>query len=217
MGTSMRFLIHCMNPRTGQPHEFELDAHDRLEAEKLVQAARLIPGRIEPAGDRAGPGTPTEHHPTAAQRETARNRRRIRFLARIIGAAGIVVIVVAVLGTILSGREPSFSFREIRASVRFDGTRFSIANMDDFPWHNVVIDLNGGLANRGCALRPGDIDARHAIAVPATDFVDDSGRHYDPAIEPLRQLRIICDVGDGEKALYTRRWDPPLGIVSSAP
>lgn len=215
MGTSMRFLIHCKNPRTGQSHEFELDAHDWNEAEQQVLAAGLIPGRIEPAVNRDGPEPPAEHHPTAAELETARNRRRIRLLARFIGAAGIVVIVVATLGTILSDRDPSFSFREIKASVRFDGSLFSIANTDDFAWHNVVIDVNGGLANRGCTLRPGVIASRQAIAAPATDFVDERGRHYDPTTEPLRQLRIICDVGDGEKALYTRRWDPPLGPLSA--
>ncbi len=211
----MRFLIHCKNPRTGQSHEFELDAHDRREAEQDLQAADLIPSRIEPAGKRGRSESTAEHHMSAAELETARNRLRIRLLARIIGAAVIVVIVVAVLGTILSERGPSFTFQEIKASVRFDGTRFSIANTDDFAWHNVVIDINGGLANRGYALRPGVIAERQAIAAPATDFIDDGGRHYDATIEPLRQLRIICDVGDGEKALYTRRWDPAISYLSA--
>ncbi len=202
----MRFLIHCRNPRTGQSHEFELDAHDRREAEKQVQAAGLIARRIEPAGDHDGPVTPAEHHPTAADREKVRDRRRIRISARFIGAAGIVVIVVAVLGTILSRDGTSFSFREIHASVHFDGSRITIMNTDDFAWHDVAIDVNGGLANRGYALKQDVIASRQAIVAGAGDFVDDRGRHYDPTNEPLRQLRIICEVGDGAKALYTRRW-----------
>ncbi len=209
----MRFLIHCTNSRTGQSHEFELDARDRRDAEKQVQAAGLIAGRIEPVGDHVAPGAPAAHLPTAADREMAGNRRRIRLAARIIGAAGIVVIVIAALGTILPDRDPSFGFQEIKASVLYDGSRFSITNMDDFPWHNVVIDLNGGLANRGYALSPGVIVSRQAIAAANADFVDDRGRRYDPRIEPLRQLRINCDIHGGKNAFYTRVWDPPLGTV----
>ena len=47
---------------------------------------------------------------------------------------------------------------------------------------------------------------RSAQAAGATEFVDEKGNHYDPANEPLRQLRIFCDIGDGKKALHTRRW-----------
>lgn len=202
----MRFRITCKNPKTGQTHVFDLDAHDRGEAEQLILGAGLELDRIEPAGAKADGAPRTIPRAVLAEQEAREERRRVGIAARIIGGGGIVAIVLALLGTILSSGGETFEFHEIKASVRFDGTRFTIVNREDFAWQNLLIDVNGGLANRGYTLRRDVLVADQALAAAAADFVDDRGRHYDPAREPLRQLRIICDIGEGQKALHTRRW-----------
>ncbi len=203
----MRFRIHCRNPKTGQSHDFELDAHDRSDAEREVLAAGLVVGRIEAADD--DPGAPPSRIPPralAAERESRRARRRVGIAGQIIGVCSVVALVLALVGSILSGSSSALGYQDIQASVRFDGDRFRIVNMDDFPWHNVLIDINGGLANRGYTLRWDVLASTQAVVAAATDFVDDKGNHYDPVDEPLRQLRIICEIGDGMKALHSRRW-----------
>ncbi len=206
----MRFQIHCRNPKTGQSHEFQLDAHDRREAKQQVVDAGLVVGLIEIATEKAGGDTPPPFRPPgeAAEREIRRARRRVGIAGRIIGVGGIVAIVLAVLGTILSGGREAFRFHEIKVSVRFDGEQFTIVNRDDFSWHDIRIDVNGGLANRGYAVRWDVLVSQQMIVAKVTDFIDEKGNPYDPVNEPLRQLRIICDVGDGNKALHTRRWQP---------
>ncbi len=203
----MRFRIHCRNPETGQSHEFELDTHDRGEAEREVIAAGLVVGRIEEADDTPSVPPPPMRPPgAAAQRESQRSRRHVGIAGRIIGVCSVVGLVLVGLGTILSGSSDTLGYQDIQASVRFDGDRFRIVNMDDFPWRDVLIDINGGLANRGYTMRWDVLASKQAVVVAATGFVDEKGNHYDPADEPLRQLRIICDIGDGTKALHRRRW-----------
>ena len=122
------------------------------------------------------------------------------------GRCSIVALVLVLVGTILFGSSHAVGYQDIQASVRFDGERFRIVNMDDFPWRDVLIDINGGLANLGYALRWDVLASKQAVVAAVTDFVDENGNHYDPADEPLSQLRIICDIGNGLKALHTRRW-----------
>ena len=203
----MRFRIHCRNPQTGQSHEFELDALNRDAAQREVIAAGLVVGRIEEADDK--PGDPPARIPPralAAERESRRARRHVGIVGRIIGVCSIVALVLVLVGTILFGSSHAVGYQDIQASVRFDGERFRIVNMDDFPWRDVLIDINGGLANRGYALRWDVLASKQAVVAAVTDFVDENGNHYDPADEPLSQLRIICDIGNGLKALHTRRW-----------
>lgn len=203
----MRFRIHCSNPKTGQTHEFELDAHDRAEAEQEVLNAGLVVGRIEAADDEPADATaPTRPRGEAALQVAGEERRRVGMAARIIGWGGLGAIVLAVLATVLSGGGEDYTYHEIRASVRFDGGRFTIVNRDEFAWRDVLIDINGGLANRGYTLRADALGGGQEVVAAAIDFVDEQGNHYDPAEEPLRQLRIFCDIGDGKKALHTRRW-----------
>ena len=202
----MRFRIHCTNPKTGQSHDFELDAHDRSAAEREILAAGLVVGRIEAADDNPG-GPPSRIPPRAlaAERESRRARRRVGIAGRIIGVCSIVGLVLALVGSILSGSSNALGYQDIQASVRFDGERFRIVNMDDFPWHDVMIDINGGLANRGYTMRWDVVASEQAVVAAATDFVDEKGNHYDPATEPPRPLRIIRDIGDGNKPPPTRR------------
>lgn len=203
----MRFRIRCRNPKTGQSHDFELDAHDRDEAQREILAAGLVVELIEVADDNPG-GPPSRIPPLglAAKRESRRARRRVGIAGRIIGACSIAVLALAGLGTILSDGSGPLGYQDIQASVLFDGDRFRIVNMDDFPWHDVLIDINGGLANRGYTLRRDILASEQAVVAAASAFIDEAGKHYNPADEPLRQLRIICNIGDGKQALHTRRW-----------
>ena len=207
----MRFRIHCSNPKTGQPHDFEIDAPSHDDAQREILAAGLVISRIEAAEDR--PDAPPERippRPLAAERESRRERRHVRTVGRIIGACSVVALLLVLVGSILSGSSNATGYLDIQASVLFDGERFRIANKDDFPWRNILIDINGGLANSGYTLRWDVLTSQQAIVAAATDFVDDKGNRYDPAAEPLIQLRIICEIGDGLKALHMRRWGDTL-------
>jgi hypothetical protein len=206
----MRFRIHCSNPKTGQAHDFELDAPSHDEAQREVLAAGLVVIRIEATDDQPdAPPARIPPRPLAAQREARRERRHVRTVGRVIGACTVVALVFVLVGSILSGSSDATGYLDIQASVRFDGEQFRIANMDDFPWQNILIDINGGLANSGYTLRWDVLTSQQAIVAAAIDFVDDKGNRYDPANEPLSQLRIICEIGDGNKALHMRRWSDP--------
>lgn len=203
----MRFRIHCSNPKTGQTHDFEFDAPSHDDAQREILAAGLVISGIEATDDQSdAPAERIPPRPLAAEREARRERRHVRTVGRIIGACTVVALVLVLVGSILSGSNDTAGYHDIQASVLFDGERFRIANMDDFPWQNILIDINGGLANSGYTLRWDVLTSQQAILAATTDFVDDKGNHYDPAAEPLRQLRIICEIGDGKKALHIRRW-----------
>lgn len=206
----MRFRIHCRNPQTGQSHEFEIDALNRDDAEREVLTAGLVVGRIDESdGERGAPPPRVPPRPLAAERQSRRERRHVRTVGRIIGACSVAALVLVLVGSILSGSSDAAAYLDIQASVRFEGEQFRIVNMDEFPWTNVLIDINGGLANNGYTLRRDVLTSQQAVVAAATDFVDDKGNRYDPAAEPLRQLRIICEISDGNKALHMRRWSDP--------
>ena len=99
------------------------------------------------------------------------------------------------------------TLESLNASIRFDGSQFKIINKDDFTWHDVRLDLNGGLAHSGYLHRPGTLRSGQIYTAPATAFADEKGNRFNPVTESPRRMTITCDLEGGQAARYTRGWN----------
>ena len=121
--------------------------------------------------------------------------------------APVVLISAVALYSTLGGGGGSREtvYRDLNASVQFDGRRLTIVNNDEFAWHDVLIDVNGGLIYMGYEFRPGTLSAGQEYVFAAARFVDKEGKRFDPALEEIRQVRIACEIDDRRKGMYARR------------
>jgi hypothetical protein len=194
----MRFRIRARNPRTEQAHAFEVECESSDEARHQVEDAGLVASSIEPVAEPDPPAADAEPGSPSARR---RRRRRIN----VILALGIITAAGATAPVML--RSEAEDFESLDAAIRFDGFQFKIINQDDFAWHKVRLDLNGGLANSGYLHRPGMLRSGQVYTVPVTAFADGDGNRFSPGSETPRQLIITCELEDGRTARYTRRWN----------
>jgi hypothetical protein len=197
----VKYRVHAKNPRTQQAHDFEVEGDSMADARRKAEAAGLVLLNIMPA--------PASE---ATANRTRRNRPRRRFARRprrrtvdVILLAGILVGAAAAVPVMLSGSPPDFE--SLDASIRFDGFQFRIINQDDFPWRDVRIDLNGGLAHSGYLHRPGTIVAGQAYSVSSTSFRNAKGHRFSPVTDSPHQMTITCELKDGKTGRYTKRWN----------
>ncbi len=198
----MRFRIRARNPKTHQAHDFQVEGESIRDARRQVEEAGLDPSSIEPATspDPPGDGVAPESPPP---RKLA--SRRTRRTVNIFLALGILSAAGATVPIMLSSH--STTFESLDAAIRFDGFQFKIINQDDFAWHDVRLDLNGGLAHSGYLHRPGTLVGGQIYTAPVTAFTDENGNRFSPVTESRRQLTITCELDDGQTARYTRRWN----------
>ncbi|MHC4275392.1 MAG: hypothetical protein ACYSUR_17225 [Planctomycetota bacterium] len=198
----MKFRIRARNPKTQQAHHFEVESASRGDARHKVEDAGLVPSSIEPV---AAPDAPPEAAaPESHPPPPPAPRRRRRFVNGVL-LAGIIVAVGATVKLMLGSGATTFA--SLDASIRFDGFQFKIVNQDDFAWHDVRLDLNGGLANSGYMHRPGTLVAGQAYTAPVTAFADEGGNRFSVITDSPRQMTITCELDDGQTARYTRRWN----------
>jgi len=202
----MKFRIRARNPKTHQAHHFEVESASPGGARHKVENAGLIPSSIEPVADPDPPpeSAAPESHPPPTPAPTPAPRRRRRFVNGVL-LLGIIVAVGATVRLMLGGGATTFA--SLDASIRFDGLQFKIINQDDFAWHNVRLDLNGGLANSGYMHRPGTLVAGQAYTAPVIAFTDEGGSRFSIITDSPRQMTITCKLDDGQTARYTRRWN----------
>lgn len=120
-------------------------------------------------------------------------------------AAPAVLVAAAVLYATIGGGGSETVYRDLNASVWFDGRRFTVINNDDFMWHNVRIDVNGALIQTGYEITPGTLSPGHEYFFSADRFTDKNGKRFDPTHEDARTVRIACDIDEHEKGMYARR------------
>jgi hypothetical protein len=198
----MRFRIRARNPKTKQPHSFEVEGDSLGDARQQVEEAGLVPSSIKPA---AVPDPPA---PDAAPDDRPPDppaRRRPRRSVNVVLVLGFLAVVAATVTMMMGG--DTTTFESLDAAIRFDGFQFRIANQDDFAWREVRIDLNGGLANSGYLHHPGTIVAGQTYSVSGTAFADEDGNRFDPVSDDPRQIQITCEIDDGKTARYTKRWN----------
>jgi hypothetical protein len=198
----MRFRIRARNPKTHQAHQFEVEGESRGDARDQVEDAGLVPSSIEPA---ASPDPPADGGAQESRPPRKLAPRRPRRAFNIILWLGILTATGATVPIMLSSH--TTTFESLDASIRFDGFQFKIINQDDFAWHDVRFDLNGGLAHSGYLHRPGTLVEGQVYTAPVTAFTDEEGNRFNPVTESLRQLIITCELEDGKTARYTRRWN----------
>ncbi|MHC4304448.1 MAG: hypothetical protein ACYTFF_09910 [Planctomycetota bacterium] len=197
----MRFRIHAKNPKTHQAHDFEVEGESIDDARHQVEEAGLDPSSIEPAAnpDPSREGAAAESRPPRMVAPRPRRFVNVILVLGILVAAGVTVRVMLSSG--------ASTFASLDASIRFDGLQFKIINQDDFAWHDVRLDLNGGLANSGYMHRPGTLVAGQTYTAPITAFADEGGSRFSIITDRPRQMIITCELDDGRTARYTRRWN----------
>jgi hypothetical protein len=199
----MRFRIECMNPQKKRTHEFEIESDSLHDAQHQVREAGLVPTRVTPIADREPQRFTARWVPRALASASSRRGLLIRVTAYTVLTLVIVGLTSATLGLGAAG----VSRQRLDGSVRFDGFQLKITNNGVEPWANVRLDINGGLAHRGYEHNVDSMASRQTIAVASTEFVDESGKRFNPITEKLVQLRIRCVLSDGTTGLYTRRWE----------
>ncbi len=200
----MRFRVECTNPETRQHHEFELDGRSLRDIEQQLRDAGLVSTSVTPLS-KARPRRFTVRRPAALRWSKTASSGAAGRRAAIYGA--LIVVVLAGLAATLGRRGEIQPVRRLNASVRIDGRQLTIGNTGDEVWHDVRIDLNGGLANRGYVRELSTLAPRQSMVFDVAAFSDEDGTTFNPASERLRQLRIAAETADGRVALYTRRWD----------
>jgi len=95
------------------------------------------------------------------------------------------------------GLEEETEAPELSGAISYIGNSFQIINNNDYPWVNVRIELNGGIAHGGYihplkSLAPGKI-----IDIPAEYFTDRDGKPFDPSTTKPKNMFISCDTPDG--------------------
>ncbi|MHC4710603.1 MAG: hypothetical protein ACYTA3_09295, partial [Planctomycetota bacterium] len=146
----MRFRIRARNPKTHQAHDFEVEGESIDDARHQVEEAGLDPSSIEPSADADPPVENTA--PDSSPPQVTPPRRPRRFV-NVILVLGILVAVGVTVRVMLSSG--ATTMESLDASIQFDGLQFKIVNQDDFAWHDVRLDLNGGLAHSGYLHRTG--------------------------------------------------------------
>ena len=124
---------------------------------------------------------------------------------------GLVVLAVAVVASIAmctgnnNDREPSPRTtststttssqqnepRDINASVRFDGSQFTITNNEDRDWVNVRFEVNPGLISSGYTLKVQRVEANTTYTVGAMQFTKADGERFNPFTHRPQTFNII--------------------------
>ena len=198
----MRFRIHATNPKTHQAHDFEVEGDSIDDARRQVKEAGLDPSSIEPS---ANADPPVENTAPESSPPRVTPPRRPRRFVNVMMVLGILVAVGVTVRIMLSSGATTFA--SLDASIRFDGLQFKIINQDDFAWHGVRLDLNGGLAHSGYLNRPGTLVAGQTYAAPVTAFTNEDGDRFSIITDRPRQMTITCEIDDGQTARYTKRWN----------
>ena len=102
--------------------------------------------------------------------------------------------------------EVSTKYMQLKAFVSFDDGQFKITNNDNFNWHNVEFELNGGIIKSGYKLRATIIEANSIYTVGAMQFTKKDGTRFDPFTHKPQKFNIWCDTSTG-KGCYYAAWD----------
>lgn len=126
---------------------------------------------------------------------------------------GILIIVALVIAVIIgtmpkSNTTSESSFIDLKSSVSFDGSQFTISNNDEFDWLNVKFELNSpaGLSGSGYKLTYPRIVAGQTYTVGAMQFTKEDGTRFNPFTTKPLTIVIICDTPNGKTGIGGGNW-----------
>jgi hypothetical protein len=92
---------------------------------------------------------------------------------------------------------------DFKASVRFTGTQFVIANLDDLDCQNAKMEINGGIIRSGYILDGYTLEAGKTYEVGALQFAKSDGTRFNPFETKPKDFFIMCR---GRNALDGASW-----------
>lgn len=81
--------------------------------------------------------------------------------------------------------------RDIKASVSFDGTQFTITNKESRDWTNVRFEINPGIFSSGYTYKTARIKAGTTYTVGAMQFTDSEGERFNPFLKKPKSFIIL--------------------------
>jgi hypothetical protein len=120
---------------------------------------------------------------------------------------GVIVLGVVILVAVLmcnhssppspttssssTGASTTTTIRDIKATVRFDGTQFTITNLETRAWTNVRFELNPGFISSGYTLKVQRVEAGATYTVGAAQFANADGERFNPFTHKPQELAIL--------------------------
>jgi hypothetical protein len=86
---------------------------------------------------------------------------------------------------------------ELKAEVKYADGSFTVINRDSSDWLDVVFEVNGRLLGDGYIFQAEKVAAGATNVIAATRFVNEEGKHFDPAARKP-QIFVISATCDGE-------------------
>jgi hypothetical protein len=94
----------------------------------------------------------------------------------------------------------------LRGDVTFTGTQFVIENRTDEDWHDVRLEINGGMLTSGYLYHADSIAAGRALTVGALLFTNSDHVRFNPFQLKADKLTVSCTLPDGASGFATFRW-----------
>lgn len=81
--------------------------------------------------------------------------------------------------------------RDIKASVSFDGTQFTITNNENQDWTNVRFEVNAGAFSSGYTYKVQEIKPGVVYTVGAMQFANSKGERFNPFLKKPTSFNIL--------------------------
>jgi len=116
-------------------------------------------------------------------------------------------------GSDMSSKTPTVSKKEapdtveLKASVSFDGSKFTITNDDSFAWVNVEMEINGGVIRGGYVLEHPQMVAGQTYTVGSMQFAKGDGTRFNPfTMKPQKFVIYSRDSSGMPKGIWYGGW-----------
>ena len=98
---------------------------------------------------------------------------------------GLVALVAVIMSTCMGTESNAI---ELSASVKFDGSQFTISNYNDSDWEDVEFEVNDTYTYRVNRLPPG------TYTIGCMQFTKSDGTRFNPLTNKVIKFDIFCEI-----------------------
>jgi len=135
-------------------------------------------------------------------------KAKITLVQKIIAA--VILVGLGIFGTcaicICTAPSGESTQVDLNASIRFDGSQFTITNNDSFNWIDVKFELNSAGLSSGFILKYPLIEAGTTYTVGAMQFAKPDGTRFNPFLMKPQKMSVSCKTPDGKDGWYFAEW-----------